>query len=73
MIRVTLVNVRWEPVEGATGWEIRKDGVKVATAGAKARTTRMSVDEQTLLEVVDLPARSRTQSIEFGQQFGQVV
>lgn len=66
MIQVTLVNLRWEPVEGTTLWEIRKDGVKVATAGAKARTTRVSVDDKTLVEIVALPSGD-IQAIDFGQ------
>jgi hypothetical protein len=66
-IQVYLVNIRWEGVEGATGYEIRKDGVKVATAGSKARTTRVSVDDKTVVEVVDLPTRSVTQTVDFSQ------
>jgi hypothetical protein len=68
MALVYWINLRWEKVEGATGYEIRKDGVKVATAGQNARTTRVSVDADTLVEVVALPAREVVQTVEFSQE-----
>lgn len=61
--RITLVTVRWDGVPGASGWEILRDGVKVATAGQKARTTRVAVDDNTRVEIVDLPARTLVQEV----------
>jgi len=67
---IYLAYIRWEGVEGATGYEIWKDGVRVSTAGPKARTTRVSVDDATVVTIVDLPARSREQTIDFAQVTG---
>ena len=56
--------LRWESVPGTvTGWEIRKNGVKVATAGAKSRTTKVGVSSATTIEVIDLPRSSTVQEI----------
>lgn len=64
MIRATLLHLSWEGVTGATEYEIQVDGVKVSTAGANARTTKVSVrDGKHTVAVVDLPSRSRTQKI----------
>lgn len=65
--RLTYAIVRWDYVPGATGYEIRKDGVRVATAGQKARTSRVSVDEATLIEVIDLPNRTLVQALDLTQ------
>lgn len=62
--------IRWDSVPGATGWEIRKDGAAVATAGMRARTTKVLVDESTLVEIVDLPARTTTQALLLTQEVG---
>jgi len=35
MLTPTLVTLKWEPVVGATGWEILVDGQKIATAGRR--------------------------------------
>lgn len=65
--RITLATVRWDGVPGATGYEIRKDGNYATTAGQKARTTRVSVDEATLIEVIDLPNRTLVQALDLTQ------
>lgn len=64
---VRLVHLRWEPVEGASGYEIRVDGKPVATTGPRARTTKVSVGERTLIEIVDLPERSLVQAVDLVQ------
>ena len=69
-VRVSLVTVHWEPVAGATGYEISVNGAKVATAGVKARSSKLSVGEDTLISVVDLPARSLSQQVHFEQKIG---
>ncbi len=59
-----LVSLRWTPVVGATGYEILIDGKKIATAGAAAKSTRVSVgDGVKVVEVIDLPHRSSIQSL----------
>lgn len=65
--RIEYATVRWDSVPGATSWEIVKDGAVVATAGAKARTTRVLVDESTLIEIIDLPARTTIQALDLSQ------
>lgn len=64
---IYLVHIRWEGVPGATSYQILVDGKAVAKAGAKARTTKVSVDDATLVEIIDLPARSRIQAIDLSQ------
>lgn len=64
---VTLLRIRWDGVPGATGYEIVVDGRRVATTGPKARTTNVSVGQATKVAVVDLPARSLSQTVEFSQ------
>lgn len=66
-LKITLVNVRWFGVVGATGYEIQVDGKKVATAGARARTSRVAVDDATRVTVIDLPKRSLEQELVFSQ------
>lgn len=66
--RITLVSIRWDPVVGSTGYDIVVDGRKVATAGAKATTTRVTVDNSTLVEIVDLPARQSVQALQLTQE-----
>jgi hypothetical protein len=68
MIRVYWINVRWDGVPGAERYEIAVDGVPVSTAGPNARTTRLSVQNATLVEISDLPLRSVVQAVEFSQQ-----
>jgi len=71
MLIPTLVNLRWDSVPGATGWEILVDGVRVATAGARARTTKVGVKTGTkTVSVIDLPGRTSEQTVEL---IGQVV
>ena len=65
--RVTLLHVRWDGVPGATGYEIAVNGAKVATAGARARTSKLSVSDISLIVVTDLPARSVEQVLDFKQ------
>ena len=67
-MRVTLVHVRWDAVPGATGYAIHVDGKRVATAGPRARTTRVTVDDATLLEILPLPALKPVQAIELTQE-----
>ena len=61
------VYIRWEPVHGAMAYQILVNGNKVAKAGARARTTRVNVQENTVIEIVDLPAESKVQKVEFSQ------
>lgn len=64
-----LIYVRWQPVEGATGYELRIDGNVVATAGPKARTTRFAVKPGVdILEVLDLPNRAVSQRLNVNYQ-----
>lgn len=67
MLTPTLYSFKWDPVAGATGWEIQIDGRKVATAGAKARSTRVKAPAEGTMRVaiVDLPGRTTRQEIEF--------
>ena len=67
MIQVAEVKVRWVGVSGATGYEVRKDGVVVGTRGKLARTTSIKVDDKTVVEIIDLPTRSVTQTVDFSQ------
>lgn len=67
-LRVELVSVRWDGVEGATGYEIRVGGKTVATAGGKARSTRVSVTGESVITVVDLPGRRVEQELRFSQE-----
>lgn len=64
---VYLAYIRFEKIDGATGYEIWKDGVQVSTAGPKASTTRVSVDDQTIVKIVDLPDRTKEQIVDFTQ------
>lgn len=68
--RITLATVRWDGIVGATGYEIRVNGVAVATAGARARTSRVSVSDATTIEVVDLPERGLAQTLVLTQADG---
>lgn len=69
MISPYFVYLRWEGVPGATGYQIVIDGVAVATAGQKARTTRVSVkDGKHTVQIVDLPARSAPQEIDLNYE-----
>ena len=64
-LRATLLHVRWDAVAGATGYEITVDGTRVATAGPRARTTRLSVkDGNHTIAIIDLPNRTLTQEID---------
>lgn len=65
---VTLVHLRWQPVEGATGYEIKVNGTRVATTGPRARTTKLSVGASTKVEIVDLPHRKNPRTLEFAQR-----
>lgn len=65
---VTEVIVSWEPVSGATGYEISVNGKVVSTAGTRTKDRKIHVGPlHTLVEVVDLPARSRSQALDFLQ------
>lgn len=64
---IYLAYIRWEGVEGATGYQIRIDGKPVSKTGPRARTTKVRVDEATLVEIVDLPAESRVQTVDLTQ------
>lgn len=65
--RITLVTIRWDGVPGATGWEIVLDGTRKVQAGQKVRTTRVSVDDATRIEVWDLPNRTTVQEVNLTQ------
>jgi hypothetical protein len=67
---IVIVKIKWAGVENATGYEISKNGKKVATTGSAARQSNVSVGESTKIEVVDLPARSKVQEIQFTQKAG---
>jgi len=56
-----LVNLRWEAVAGSTAYEIRLDGQKVATAGPRARTTRITIPAGSshTVAIVALPSGTR--------------
>lgn len=67
MITPTYYSLRWDSVPHAvSGWEIQINGAKVATAGARARTTRLSAKPGKMtVKVVDLPGRFTEQVAEF--------
>lgn len=44
-LRLNLVHLAWDQVTGSTNYEIQLDGVKVAIAGPKARTTKITIPE----------------------------
>lgn len=68
MATVMLLTIRFDGVPGATGYEIRKDGRVVSKTGANARQTRISVGTAaTKISVIDLPARSLEQIVDFSQ------
>jgi hypothetical protein len=69
MISIPKLPIRWEAVAGATGYEIRRDGVVIGTKGKLARTVTVNVDDRTLIEVLALPERKpeEVQSVDFGQ------
>lgn len=46
-LKLNLVTLRWDGVAGATQYEIQLDGVKVAVAGSKARSTKITIPEGT--------------------------
>lgn len=64
---VTLLGIRWNAVAGAAGYAIKVNGRVVATTGPKARTTRVSVANATKVEIIDLPACSLAQTVDFSQ------
>ena len=67
--RITLVTIRWDSVPAATaGWEIVIDGSIKTQAGQKVRTSRVSVDNNTRIEVWDLPNRTTVQEIVLTQE-----
>jgi hypothetical protein len=68
-LKIVQVKVQWDGVVGATSYEIRKDGVKVATAGKAARFSQVSVDDDTKIEVVSLPNKM-VQECDFKQADG---
>jgi hypothetical protein len=68
MASVTSITVRWDGVQGATGYEIRKNGVAIGTRGPRARTHSLPVEGTTKMEIVDLPARSSVQEVNFQQE-----
>lgn len=55
--KVTKVTVAWDGVVNATGYEIWKNGVKVATAKATVRSSQVSVTDLTKIEIVAVPSR----------------
>lgn len=69
-LRISLVDVKWDGVEGATSYEIRVNGKPVATAGAKARKSRVSVTDATVISVVDLPNKRVIQELRLSQEDG---
>lgn len=44
-LRLNLVHLAWDQVTGSTNYEIQLDGVKVAIAGPKAKTTKITIPE----------------------------
>lgn len=44
-LRLNLVHLAWDQVTGSTNYEIQLDGVKVAMAGPKAKTTKITIPE----------------------------
>lgn len=66
-MNIVEVKVRWDGFDGASGYEIRKDGEVVGTRGPKARTTSLSVDDKTLVEVRALPSGTVLGSVDFSQ------
>ena len=52
VVKVPTVNVTWTKVPTATGYELHMNGKKVATAGAKASSSKFTVkDGDNLIEV----------------------
>lgn len=44
-LRTQLVNLAWDAVAGSSGYDILLDGRKVASAGPRARTTKITIPE----------------------------
>lgn len=44
-LRTSLVSLAWDAVAGSSGYDILLDGVKVANAGSRAKTTRITIPE----------------------------
>ena len=65
--KVANLLVTWDGVPEATGYEIKVNGVKVATTGSKARNSRVNVQASSVIEVTDLPSRSLVQVVDFQQ------
>ena len=66
---VSQMVVRWAEVQGVVEkYQISVDGKVLTTAGPNARSTKVSVSEFTVIEVVDLPRRSVTQVFEITQK-----
>jgi len=61
------VIVNWNEVPGATAYELSVDGVVVDTLNRNARSACVDIDDETVVEVVDLPARSLVQEIRCSQ------
>jgi len=70
MIHVTKATVKWDSIAGVTLWEIRKDGVKVSTSKSTTQTAVVSFDNDTVVEIVDLPDRRETQILHLTQTVG---
>ena len=65
--RIEELFIRWTGIGSAERYEVRVDGQVVRDLGRNARTTRVPVDMETVIEIEDLPNRSFTQVIEFVQ------
>lgn len=68
MLKISLLNLRWDNVLNATGYEIRVNNKVVSTTGPNARTTKVAVLDNALIEVIDLPKRSVIQAVDFSQK-----
>lgn len=67
MLRVTRIEIEWEPHPGATKYEIYRDGVKVSSAGPLKRKTLISVDDVDVIGVQAIP-NGEMQEIDFKQE-----
>jgi len=68
MANVSYIFVRWEAVAGASGYEISVNGQVTSSTGPNAKTSKVAVSAaHTLVEIVDLPTRSRVQALDFLQ------